>query len=59
MSVFWRVFAAALFISLFQQAAIAAELRVLSIPGIKAALEELKQFTDSVKILGCYPQAKA
>ncbi len=23
-----------------------------------AALEELRQFTDSVKILGCYPQAK-
>jgi prephenate dehydratase len=23
-----------------------------------AALEELKQFTDSVKILGCYPQAR-
>jgi prephenate dehydratase len=28
-------------------------------PNTVAALEELKQFTDSVKILGCYPQAKA
>jgi prephenate dehydratase len=27
-------------------------------PNTLAALEELKQFTDSVKILGCYPQAK-
>lgn len=27
--------------------------------GARAALEELKQFTDSVKVLGCYPQAKA
>jgi prephenate dehydratase len=26
--------------------------------GTRAALEELKQFTDSVKVLGCYPQAK-
>jgi prephenate dehydratase len=26
-------------------------------PNTVAALEELKQFTDSVKILGCYPQA--
>ncbi len=25
----------------------------------RAALEELKQYADSVKILGCYPQAKA
>lgn len=28
-------------------------------PGTRAALEELSQFTDSVKVLGCYPQAKA
>ena len=28
-------------------------------PNTVAALEELEQFTDSVKILGCYPQAKA
>ena len=27
--------------------------------GTRAALEELKQFTDSVKVLGCYPQAKS
>ncbi len=27
-------------------------------PNTVAALEELGQFTDSVKILGCYPQAK-
>jgi prephenate dehydratase len=27
-------------------------------PNTAAALEELKQFTDSVKVLGCYPQAK-
>ena len=27
-------------------------------PDTVAALEELRQFTDSVKILGCYPQAK-
>jgi prephenate dehydratase len=27
-------------------------------PDTVAALEELQQFTDSVKILGCYPQAK-
>jgi prephenate dehydratase len=27
-------------------------------PNTLAALEELKQFTDSVRILGCYPQAK-
>ena len=27
-------------------------------PNTVAALEELRQFTDSVKILGCYPQAK-
>jgi prephenate dehydratase len=27
-------------------------------PNTRAALDELKQFTDSVKILGCYPQAK-
>ncbi len=26
--------------------------------GTREALEELKQFTDSVKVLGCYPQAK-
>lgn len=30
----------------------------LNDPGTRAALEELKQFTDSVKVLGCYPQAK-
>jgi prephenate dehydratase len=28
-------------------------------PNTVAALEELKQFTDSVKILGCYPQARS
>ena len=28
-------------------------------PGTRAALGELSQFTDSVKVLGCYPQAKA
>jgi prephenate dehydratase len=28
-------------------------------PGTLAALDELKQYTDDVKILGCYPQAKA
>jgi prephenate dehydratase len=27
-------------------------------PNTRAALEELEQFTDTVKILGCYPQAK-
>jgi prephenate dehydratase len=27
-------------------------------PNTLAALEELRQFTDSVKVLGCYPQAK-
>jgi prephenate dehydratase len=27
--------------------------------GTRAALDEVKQFTDSVKVLGCYPQAKA
>jgi prephenate dehydratase len=27
-------------------------------PSTVTALEELRQFTDSVKILGCYPQAK-
>jgi prephenate dehydratase len=27
-------------------------------PETRAALEELKEFADSVKILGCYPQAK-
>ncbi len=27
--------------------------------GTQEALEELRQFTDSVKILGCYPQGKA
>ena len=31
----------------------------LNDPGTRAALEELKQFTDSVKVLGCYPQAKS
>jgi len=31
----------------------------LNDPGTRAALGELKQFTDSVKVLGCYPQAKA
>ncbi len=30
----------------------------LNDPGTRAALEELKQFTDSAKVLGCYPQAK-
>jgi prephenate dehydratase len=30
----------------------------LNDPGTRAALDELKQFTDSVKVLGCYPQAK-
>jgi prephenate dehydratase len=28
-------------------------------PGTRAALEELTHFTDSVKVLGCYPQAKS
>jgi prephenate dehydratase len=28
-------------------------------PDTLAALEELKQFTDSAKVLGCYPQAKS
>jgi prephenate dehydratase len=27
-------------------------------PETRAALEELKEFSDSVKILGCYPQAR-
>ncbi|HVA95751.1 MAG TPA: prephenate dehydratase [Candidatus Dormibacteraeota bacterium] len=27
-------------------------------PNARAALDELKQYADSVKILGCYPQAK-
>ncbi len=27
-------------------------------PNTRAALDELNQFTDSVKVLGCYPQAK-
>ena len=27
-------------------------------PETRAALEELKEFADSVKILGCYPQAR-
>ena len=27
-------------------------------PETREALEELRQFTDSVKVLGCYPQAK-
>lgn len=31
----------------------------LNDPGTRAALDELKQFTDSAKVLGCYPQAKA
>lgn len=31
----------------------------LNDPKARAALEELKQFTDSVKVLGCYPQAKS
>jgi prephenate dehydratase len=31
----------------------------LNDPGTRAALDEVKQFTDSVKVLGCYPQAKA
>jgi prephenate dehydratase len=30
----------------------------LNDPNTRAAIEELKQFTDSVKVLGCYPQAK-
>ena len=30
----------------------------LNDPNARAALDELKQFTDSVKVLGCYPQAK-
>ena len=30
----------------------------LNNPSTRTALEELKQFTDSVKVLGCYPQAK-
>jgi len=30
----------------------------LNDPNASAALDELKQFTDSVKVLGCYPQAK-
>jgi prephenate dehydratase len=28
-------------------------------PGTREALEELNQFTDSVNVLGCYPQAKS
>ena len=31
----------------------------LNDPKARAAVEELKQFTDSVKVLGCYPQAKS
>ena len=31
----------------------------LNDPETRAALSELAQFTDSVKVLGCYPQAKA
>jgi prephenate dehydratase len=31
----------------------------LNDPETQAALAELAQFTDSVKVLGCYPQAKA
>lgn len=42
MNVSWRAPAAALVICLFQQAATADEIRVLSIPGIKAALDQLK-----------------
>jgi molybdate transport system substrate-binding protein len=42
MNVSWRASAAALVICLFQQAAVAAEIRVLSIPGVKAALDQLK-----------------
>jgi molybdate transport system substrate-binding protein len=42
MNVSWRAPAAALVICLFQQAASAAEIRILSIPGIKAALEQIK-----------------
>jgi prephenate dehydratase len=30
----------------------------LNDPATRTALAELKQFTDSVKVLGCYPQAK-
>jgi prephenate dehydratase len=30
----------------------------LNEPSTRTALEELKQFTDSTKVLGCYPQAK-
>jgi prephenate dehydratase len=30
----------------------------LNDPSTRTALEELKQFTDSAKVLGCYPQAK-
>jgi prephenate dehydratase len=30
----------------------------LNNPSTRTALEELKQFTDSAKVLGCYPQAK-
>jgi prephenate dehydratase len=30
----------------------------LNHPESRVALEELKRFTDSVKVLGCYPQAK-
>jgi molybdate transport system substrate-binding protein len=42
MNVSWRALATALIICLFQQAAVAAEIRVLSIPGVKAALDQLK-----------------
>jgi molybdate transport system substrate-binding protein len=42
MNVSWRASAAALVICLFQQAATAAEIRVLSIPGIKGAFDQLK-----------------
>ena len=42
MNVSWRAPAAALVICLFQQAASAAEIRILSFPGIKAALEQIK-----------------
>jgi molybdate transport system substrate-binding protein len=42
MNVSWRAPAAALLICLFQQAATAAEIRVLCIPGLKAALEQIK-----------------
>lgn len=42
MNVSWRILATALVICFFQHAAIAAEIRVLSIPGIKGAFDQLK-----------------